>query len=441
MTTKRIVGSKLLGGIAVTMLVLAAQPGWAEDVSSDKLTEQEMQRALDLDKAKMFAAKEKDLLTAKSELEKAKVDAVTPATATGVKPLSGTVTGANDMTFAMYMVSLEGLELTAQALCDDLSQKGIKQVFITGRDAVEAGAKDLALGRAREQLGTKLDSAKLQVTRMTARISGADDAPKISAASLTAIASGIDVATGLVKGVAGLAELFKSERTLKSADNLLTQAEILAALSMCVNAPGKAAAPAVHYVDNDVKTLGDKIGQISNEVNLISTKASGLDDALTAMLDASEKLDKEIATATKAKDTAKLEALASRKPPANIDAFKTKVTTLVTQAQAYVDAVYQVDATSGLSPLIVSAQFRAIKKAMDENERLTLVLLKSGGYTLTTKRLLLNDRVDYAGGLAVRATVTGVDGSLKYDRVFYRDSGWIRSDFHSSDEKPKLNNF
>ncbi|WP_198084376.1 hypothetical protein [Variovorax sp. E3] len=411
MTTKRIVGGKILGGFATAMLMLAAQPGWADDVPADKLTEQEKQRALELDKAKMFAAKEKDLLTVKNELEKAKVDAATPATAAGVTPPSGSFTGAKEMTFAMYMVSLEGLELAAQALCDDLSNKGITKVYITSKDAIEAAAKDLAIGRAREQLRNKLSTADFQVRQMTNEINGTAGGARISAASLTAVASGIDVATGLVKGAAGLAALFKSERTLQSVDNLLTQTEMSAALSMCANDPGETAAPAVNYVDNDSTALDAKIGQIINEVNQISIKANGLDNALTAMLDASVKLDEEIAAATRAKDTFKLKALSNRKPPPNFDAFKTKAAGLVTQAEAYVDTVYQVDATSGLSPLIVSAQFRAIKEAMAATGRLTLVLLKSGGYTLTTKRLLLNDRVDYAGGLAIRATVTAADAA------------------------------
>ena len=114
---------------------------------------------------------------------------------------------------------------------------------------------------------------------------------------------------------------------------------------------------------------------------------------------------------------------------------------LVTQAQTFVDAMHQVDATSGLSPLIVSAQFRLLRETLKEDRRLTLTLLKSGGYALTTKRLLLNDRVDYAGGLAVRASVTNQSGDLTYDRVFYRDSGWIRADFDKSGETIKRQNF
>lgn len=439
--------TRLLGAIRLSLLaaglLFSMRPAWSDDVPADKLTTEEQQRLLDLEKEKMFLAKEKDLLTAKNELAKAKVDAATPATAAGVTALSGAVTGANDMTFAMYMASLEGLEQVAQALCNDLGARGIGDVFVTSKDAMEAAAKNEATSRARTQLARKLTTARTQVDQMTAWIGGtsAISGPKISAASLTAIASGIDIATGLVKGVAGLASLFKSERTIHGVDNLLTQAEMSAALSMCVDKAPRAAAPTVNYVDNDADTLTAKIGQITNEVADISTKAEALDASVTKMLIASDRLDADLAIATKAKDAAKLKALNARKPPPNFDTFKTKATGLVTQAEAYVDAFYQVDATTGLSPLIVSAQFRAVSEAMQNKGRLSLTLLRSGGYSLTTKRLILNDRVDFAGGLAVRATVTKSNGTLLYDRVFYRDSGWIRADFSSSSESPKRSNF
>lgn len=427
--------------ISCSLMLLFPAPGRAEDVPPEKLTEAEKQRALELEKAKMFADKEKDLLTAQTELAKAKVAAATPAAAAGVTPLTGAVTGANEMSFAMYMVSLEGLERVAQALCDDLAKQGVTKVFMTGKDAVEASAKDEAARRAREQLTEKLKVAKTEVEAMTARLDGTSQQPKISAASVSAIASGIDIASGLVKGVAGLAGLFKSERTIQGVDNVLTAAEMSAALSMCRADGAHAAAPLVRYVDGDAKALVAKVAVIGNEVKFVSDGASSLEGAATKMLNAAAALEADVAAATSAKNKAQLDALKARKAPANFDTFKAKVSTLVTDAQAYVDAVYQVDAASSLSPMIVSAQFRVLREALETDRRLTLTLLKSGGYALTTKRLLLNDRVDYAGGLAVRASVTNQSGDLTYDRVFYRDSGWIRADFDKSGETIKRQNF
>jgi hypothetical protein len=244
-----------------------------------------------------------------------------------------------------------------------------------------------------------------------------------------------------------LASLFKSERKIEGSDNLLTATEVSASLSMCVdNATAKPqtfAAPRIKNVDSDLKNLATRIGQIGNEVKLIADAAAALDAALTDLATASAALDKLRADATEKKDKEKLAQLDKRAAPMNFTAFNTKAAALVTQAQAYVDSVYQVDATSGLSPLIVAAQFRALREAAMSagSKRLTLSLLKSSGYTLTTKRLFLNDRVDYAGGVAVRASVLDETGSGAYDRIFFRDSGWVHADFNSSGQTLDRQNF
>lgn len=434
--------NKRLVALACGLLFCALQPARAEDVPDSKLTEEEKQKALDLDKAKMFADKQKDLITSQAELAKAKVAAVTPAAGAGVTPPTGAVSGANDMTFAMYMVSLEGLERVAQALCNDLASKSISDVFITGKDVVEAAAKDEAAKRARAQLVEKLASTTKEVVRMTAKLNGKESATEAAPlGALAAVASGIDIAAGLVKGVAGLAGLFKSERTIAGVENLLGAGEVSAAFSMCQAGGGNSGAPRVNYVDSDVAAVQRAILDISKEVGEVREKANLLDDELAKLQAAAVPLDQAIAKATADKDKAKLKGLESRKAALNYEALKTKASTLLTLAQTYADTVHQVDATTGLSPLVVSAQLRALRAVSDAKGRLTLTLLKSGGYSLTTKRLLLNDRVDYAGGVAVRASVMNTSGVLTYDRVFYRDSGWIRADFDKSGEAIKRQNF
>jgi len=196
-------------------------------------------------------------------------------------------------------------------------------------------------------------------------------------------------------------------------------------------------------VDSDLSNLTSRIGQVGNEVTAIADAAAALDKALTDLATASAALDKLRAEATEKKDKEKLAQLDKRAAPVNFAVFNTKAAALVTQAQAYVDSVYQVDATTGLSPLIVAAQFRALREAAMSagSKRLVLSLLKSSGYTLTTKRLFLNDRVDYAGGVAVRASVLDETGGSVYDRMFFRDSGWVQADFKSSGQSIDRQNF
>jgi hypothetical protein len=208
--------------------------------------------------------------------------------------------------------------------------------------------------------------------------------------------------------------------------------------------PQTFAAPRIKNVDGDLNNLTARIGQIGNEVKLIADAAAALDAALTDLTTASAALDKLRAEASEKKDKEKLAQLDKRAAPANFAAFNTKAAALVTQAQAYVDSVYQVDSTSGLSPLIVAAQFRALRESAmsaGSKNRLVLSLLKSSGYTLTTKRLFFNDRVDYAGGIAVRASVLDETGGSVYDRMFFRDSGWIQADLKSSGQSIDRQNF
>jgi hypothetical protein len=424
-----------------------ALPCRADDAPAVKLSEAEQAKADELDKTTLLAKKEADAIAAQAAVAKAKVAAATPATGADLTSPSGAVSGANSMTFAMYMLSLEGLRHVAQAICNDLHEKQITEVSTSGKDVAEAVAKDQAFSRAREQLQAKLTTAKVQAERMTGAITGAKPEERISAASLAAIASGIDIATGLIKGAAGLASLFKSERKIEASDNLLTATEVSASLSMCAAdataKPETFAAPRIKNVDSDLSNLTSRIGQVGNEVTAIADAAAALDKALTDLATASAALDKLRAEATEKKDKEKLAQLDKRAAPVNFAVFNTKAAALVTQAQAYVDSVYQVDATTGLSPLIVAAQFRALREAAMSagSKRLVLSLLKSSGYTLTTKRLFLNDRVDYAGGVAVRASVLDETGGSVYDRMFFRDSGWVQADFKSSGQSIDRQNF
>lgn len=437
--------------VATMCMALAmgcALPCLAADAPSVGLSEAEQAKADEFDKATLLAKKEADAIAAQAAVAKAKVAAATPATGADVVAPSGAVTGANGMTFAMYMLSLDGLRHVAQAICNDLHERQVTEVYTTSKDVAEAVAKDQALSKTRDQLEAKLTTAKVQADLMKVMITDKNRADKISAASLTAIVSGIDVATGLVKGAAGLASLFKSERKIEANDNLLTATEVSASLSMCVaNATAKPqtfAAPRIKNVDGDLNNLTTRIGQIGNEVKRIADAAAALDAALDGLATAAASLEAERAEATKQSDKAKLAQLEKRGAPVNFAAFNSKAAALVTQAQAYVDLVYQVDAASGLSPLIVAAQLRALREeatSAGSKRRLVLSLLKSSGYTLTTKRLFLNDRVDYAGGVAVRASVLDETGYSVYDRMFFRDSGWVHADFDSSGQTIARQNF
>ena len=49
--------------------------------------------------------------------------------------------------------------------------------------------------------------------------------------------------------------------------------------------------------------------------------------------------------------------------------------------------------------------------------------------------------LDFAGGVAIRAAVLDDSGAAVYERIFFRESGWIRADFHSSGDAIVRQNF
>ncbi|MFN9280256.1 MAG: hypothetical protein ACK6DW_11025 [Betaproteobacteria bacterium] len=502
----------------LTALVLFLASGsissFAADAPAVVLTAEEKLKADELDRATLLATKEAAAINAKAALAKAKLDAATPATAEGVTAPTGTATGANAMTFAMYIASLQSLEFVAQAVCTDLHTSKVQNVFVTNRDVGDAVAKNRALFEGRDRLARSLDAATKKVGDLRDALKKSDaaaSAPVISAASVNAIASGIDVAAGLVKGVAGLAAFFKTERTIAGADNLLTAADVAGSLSMCKG--GDSPRPQVRNLDADLVALSGATKALDNEFGAVAGALMRLENVLAEITVETSKLATERARAESARadadaarvkaeakgleaesalaraeialvraeaaadkvetavakaeiaqakatiarsvtardraradfDRAKLELVAAdARKPATLDEFVRKAAALVTQAQAFLDTAYQVDATSGLSPLIVAAQLRVVSDAatgLAKIPRLQLSLLRSSGYSLTTKRLLLSDRVDYAGGVSVRAAVTDDTGNATFDRIYFHESGWIRADLKSTGTVLKRQNF
>ncbi|CAG1005696.1 hypothetical protein MTYP_03284 [Methylophilaceae bacterium] len=387
--------------------------------------QQKQMDALELQTA--LVIKETALVNAQTALRKAKVGEDTPTTGNNVTPLSGAVNGAETLTFAMYVASIDSLKSVAQQICADFKANKIATVYITTRNVPEAAAKDVALQEYREQLVQRLISAKTRADQTTNMIKR-KEATTISTESIPAVASGIDIASGLMRGVAGIASFFKTERTIKSQDNLLGANEIAGALTMCQQTPNPP--PIIIDADGDIDTLVSQVGLIKKESNDISENMARLGIALDALVDARAPLDQEIAAATKDKDQKKLDALKKQLPP-SVATFQEEASKLYEAAQKYLDAIYLVDKETGLSPLIVSAQLRALhERAKDpESNHLVLALLKSSGYSLTTKRLLFNDKVSYAGGVALRVSIIQKDGTAKYDRILFNQSGWIPANF------------
>lgn len=446
MKSKTAIRARHAVSIAILLVLIVAANARADDATSPPLTPEQQRQADALDADTLLVNKETALLNAQTALRNAKVASEVPTTGAGVTPPSGTVTGANNLTFAMYIASIDSLKAIAQSVCNDLKANSLDSVYVTSRNVAEVVAKDEALQKYRDILARRLDSATAEAKRLTEIVRG-NQRPMISPAALAEVAAAIDVANGLIKGVAGIAAFFKTERKIDAQDNLLGPNEIGDVLALCKPAPPQPPATLPNYgpptivdADSDLLTLKAKIDVINNETTNISNKLNTLHSALNDLADARASLEAQIAEAAAAKDTKKQKTLKDRLPAAVAD-FQERASELSTSAQQFLDAVYKVDSSTGLSPLIVAAQFRALRDFATDNSghRLILTPLKSSGYSLTTKRLLFDDKVAFAGGVALRVSVMQPDGKAAYERIFFRQSGWIRAEFNTDGELPKQN--
>lgn len=129
--------------------------------------------------------------------------------------------------------------------------------------------------------------------------------------------------------------------------------------------------------------------------------------------------------------------------PSTVDEFLSAGQALVDSSKKFLDSMYTADAVSGISPVVAAARNRVFTQAiLDGDARiLAVTLLKSGGYTLTTKRLILSDKVAYAGGVAVQVEILTKHGVREYDKVYYKQSGWIPASFSSSSAPIALSNY
>lgn len=416
-------------GLLLFAVLASPWPAWAGGDGTPNYTSEQKAQADALDAEAAILAKQAAVVTAKNTLRSAQLAEAAPASGKEVTAPTGKVDGAKELGFAMYIASMDSLELIARQVCTDW-QGRYDKVFVTTRNIPDAVARDISLSNYRDVLAKRLDKATLAAGRLTAQLGGTADA-RASAASLSAVSMGIDVASGLVQGVAGLAALFKSERKIEGVDNLVSANEANAMFSMCKSAPH------IDDLDANVASLPDRLANIGLETSSIQQKIDGLESALEMVARAKADLDQTIASAPK-----KAVAALKQRVPAGLAEFQKKAGTLISAATQFVDAMYTVDAATGVSPMIVAAQNRAIHLAVGANmpPRMVLTLLRSSGDALTTHRLLLNDKVAYAGGVALRVALLQPDGSAAYERMYYRQSGWIRASFDDGGTLP-LQNF
>lgn len=484
--------AKTLIGVAVIFSCTAVR---ADDPPTNPALTDALQRQIDEDKAKaavLNAQKdrvtaEKGLAEAEKDLRNAQVAAMVPATGNGVTAPTGVATGADTMKFSKYVAAASSVEAIANQVCTDLA--AYPQLFQTTINLPEAIAKDASLtnnlGRLKIQLSRVTKLTEATIANIEAK---GPKGTEVVPAGLAAVSLGIDVAAGMIKGIAGLAALFKTDRTLSYTESLLTDKEMLSALHNC-------AKDKITITDLDANTIfTDQVTTLNHELDSLDTDLDILRGGLTKIANfrlANEGLladrvadvtalktrigvvqdrivkrnddwsckdescnvrntrsnedDQKVVMKLQADLTAAASEVVRLKGllPASLKKLEDQSTEFATKAATFYEAVYTVNATTGLSPIIEWAKLRKIKDvaAVPATSRLAVTVLLSGGSSLTSKRLFGSDRVAYSGGGAFRFTVTDADGTLKFDRFYYNQTGWLAVNFDDEKSTLKLSNF
>jgi hypothetical protein len=397
---------------------------------------------------------QKELLTSEKALRDAQVAAQTPATGASATPPTGALSGAEKLKFPMYIGALSAAKLIAERICNDTKTLG--PFYVTQVNVADTVAKSVSLKMYATSLQGRLMKSKERATMLANGLAPSDkqvtkeSTPEVEKASLASIALGIDVAAGLVKGVAGLAAFFKAERTVASSDDALSESDLAGLLGGC------ASKASITYLESNLE-LDNHIKRKDNELNAIEESSKAHNDALNSLGKAKERLTESIssrekriadckATTKQVKATAKekcksgeeldkeLKELASEKSKLSPDLsqFETSSKALSAKVDSFLDAVYTPNTTTGISPAIDWAKLDFVKETAKAKKRLQVAILKSGGYTLTEKRFFGNDRLAVGGGASVRVTVFDTNGNPTFDKVYFQQTGWLPFGFETA---------
>lgn len=373
-------------------------------------------------------------LKAQTELRAQELAARTPTTGQDVTALSGKVEGAKELDMALYIAAMHSLRQVVPQVCKDLSTHS--SLMVTASDVSEAVMRTKTLDEMETEYTRKANLVMATMASLTKDINEMMDSNLIKptseqltakAASLSGAAALIDAGAGLTKGVIGLASLFKSEVTLTAVPNLVTNVE----LESMLHCEGKLN---LLFVDQDYQALDAAFTRQSNKLLDVITTTSKVRPAADAL----RRLRAEVQGKAKQKDqTGRTLTLAL----ARVDAALAAADSLVIAGRAYVDAFYVADPTTGVAPLAVAAKYRRLHDLviLDKYEHLQFTVQRSGGYTMTKRRALFNDKVAYAGGIALRTAVMARNGRRTHDKVYYAQTGWIPVDFDVSAAIPLTN--
>ncbi|GAB3389200.1 hypothetical protein [Massilia agri] len=398
----------------VVCCTLIVMPAAADE---PKLSPEQATKVAELQAQAAVMNAEAAVLKAQGELRSAKLSAFSTEIGKEIKGLSGQVSGGNNIDMALYASTRSALQQLIVKLCSDI---GKDQVFVTNADVADAVSRHTAFVNYWNWMETQLTETKANLDDSYDAIRTGKTKGAVGAGLSSALFA-LDAAGAVIKGVAGIATLFKSEITVsEKATDLVTLAEVESELSTQADCKTR-----------DIVFVDEAHSVLESNVDGLMKGSGALRAKLAEVRISREKLkklrgdEKAVKTLTKKNNAEKSSILEKA------DAILAESAKLETVVESFQTALNTVDATSGLSPLVAAAKNERIYNAMlvDKRKQLRIAVLRSSANSMTKKRLLFNDQVAYAGGVALRATIVDSDGKRSLDSTYFIQSPWTKIEF------------
>jgi hypothetical protein len=355
---------------------------------------------------------------------------------------SGKIERDSEATFpaGIRYVAFDTLKEVASRICADIpsskddpkqknanAQKSLTRVLVSTTDLRALRDQYLATTQYISQFGerAKRENKNLQDLEKSGRILR-DQAMRAAPAALLAF----DAIGAIGSGLSGLSRFFMTERKIGKLEDVINVEQVLLAIRSCSSQ--------LTIVDPTVVRV-DEPDLAINEVIVFSTR---VDELRTTF----QRLQIKLATDKEALVRLKAEAAAAKgtvkeQKDAEVKAAQEKIDGLVSAlvgpkavldaAEIATQALYAIDATTRVSPIVSLARMKLIIKNLDATDNksthvLNVKVQHSSGYSQISRTWWRNDRLEFASGFAVSYELSSQDGAIFKSNLFYVVSGWHR---------------
>ena len=329
-------------------------------------------------------------------------DEITQEIGGEIEAPSGDITNAEKHTFPGYVAAILEAKRAAQSICTSTHDSASTFYLID-----DAGLASMAqthsisvdIKRRAELITTRLEAIKNA-------LAPAVHVHALATAELAALAPSFDIAGGLIKSVAGLAQLFRKEISYHELEVNIDSADVAVLLRNCPTTP-------LTIVDSQemVVVPTNSLLKLLVDTQISIGEVSIIVDQRIAQLPKDEN-----GTTTDTED-AKL-----------LLRFQQTLVAMSTEWDELLDEMTTVDAEKAVSDLVLAERNEYLLDQVTANNTsrfLNLQVRRAEAITRTTKRIFGSQKQHFAGGISVRYQVQDASGNVIKSGIEFGQSDWI----------------